>query len=81
MKLHPDGTIEGTPAEIAEYGKLKSVQQHPLKFVDPVMPKTVPTQGNPLIPWTTTIENKTTYLNEHVLKKQHENGNTTYEFL
>lgn len=69
MKLHPDGTVEGTPAEIAEYGKLKAVQQQPLKFVDP------------LIPWATSITSKTTYLNDHVLKSQHENGNITYSFL
>lgn len=37
MKLYKDGTIEGTPAEIAEYGKLTAVQQHPFKITEPVV--------------------------------------------
>lgn len=53
MKIHKDGTIEGTPEEIAEYTKLTAVQQHPFKVIDPLIPKTAPTQGNPLMPWKT----------------------------
>lgn len=29
MKLHKDGTLEGTPQEIAEYNRLMAVQQIP----------------------------------------------------
>lgn len=51
MILHPDGRVEGTVEEIMAYAARSQV--HPTKFVDPQLPKTVPTAGNPMIPWVT----------------------------
>lgn len=51
MKLHKDGTIEGTPQEIALYTKLTEVQKKPFKEIPPrgleEYPSNVP---NPLYP-------------------------------
>ncbi|MNO93118.1 hypothetical protein D3C76_847100 [compost metagenome] len=35
MKLHKDGTIEGTPQEIYLYSKLTEVKKEPFKVVPP----------------------------------------------
>ncbi|MCM3703808.1 hypothetical protein [Paenibacillus macerans] len=35
MKLHKDGTIEGTPQEIALYNKLTEVKKEPFKVIPP----------------------------------------------
>lgn len=45
MKIHANGTIEGSPAELAEYAKLTAVQQHPFKVIDPILPKTTGTDA------------------------------------
>lgn len=37
MKIHPDGTVEGSPAELSEYLRLKGAAS-----ADDVAPKTVP---------------------------------------
>ncbi|MFF2907686.1 hypothetical protein [Paenibacillus sp. NPDC057934] len=39
MKIHKDGTIEGTPEEIAAYMRLQTEQQ-PFKYVGVPQPKT-----------------------------------------
>ncbi|MNW51824.1 hypothetical protein D3C74_293190 [compost metagenome] len=36
MKLHKDGTIEGTPQEIYLYSKLTEVKKEPFKVVPPM---------------------------------------------
>lgn len=50
MKIHKDGTLEGTPEELAIYARLQSDQQ-PFKFVGPTAPRT----GEPYIIPSTTI--------------------------
>lgn len=35
MKLHRDGTIEGTPQELAEYSRLIAEKKEPFKVVLP----------------------------------------------
>lgn len=39
MKIHKDGTIEGTPEELAAYMRLQAGQQS-FKFIGPPVPKT-----------------------------------------
>lgn len=41
MKIHTSGTIEGSPAELAEYTKLMA--KSPFKVMDPIPPKTTGT--------------------------------------
>lgn len=36
MKLHPNGSIEGTPSEIAEYNKLQMEKKEQFKVIAPV---------------------------------------------
>lgn len=76
MILHPDGRVEGTVEEIMAYAAKRDA--HPTKFIDPQKPKTAATIGNPLMPWITTSE---TRISDHVIKKQHDNGNITYLFV
>lgn len=35
MKLHKDGTIEGTPQELAEYSRLIAEKKEPFKVIPP----------------------------------------------
>lgn len=35
MKLHKDGTVEGTPSEIAEYNKLQMEKKEQFKVIPP----------------------------------------------
>lgn len=49
MKIHKDGTLEGTPEELAAYAKLQALQ--PFKGVEPIMPLT----GQPYRPPNTII--------------------------
>ncbi|MNW68589.1 hypothetical protein D3C74_473900 [compost metagenome] len=51
MKLHPDGTLEGTAEEIMKYQQLKVMVVKPIG-VGGI--QQAPAIGNPLIPWTTT---------------------------
>ncbi|WP_342477791.1 hypothetical protein NYE24_00600 [Paenibacillus sp. FSL H7-0350] len=49
MKIHKDGTLEGTPEELAAYAKLQSLQ--PFKVIEPITPLT----GQPYRPPDTII--------------------------
>lgn len=51
MKLHKDGTLEGTPQELAEYSRLIAEKKEPFKVIPPVKTTdvdqgTYPTSGS-----------------------------------
>ena len=67
LKLHKDGTIEGTPREIALYTKLTEVKKESFKVIPPTIPSNPFSPGGSGTIYNGTVSPSVKYENYHTV--------------